>query len=151
MKQLCAINRNILPISSKQKTSPHLPLTFWSHSFFWYTPTVQISPSTSSSCGKWGPLSSCRAWTSHCYDFSYCGAWALGVRVLVAAYRLSSCGSRVLEHRLNSCGAWGQLLSRCGILLDQGSNLCLLHWQILHHWATREAPLILFLMKSSSH
>jgi len=30
------------------------------------------------------------------------GVWAS----VVAACRLSSCGSRVLEHRLNNCGAW---------------------------------------------
>ena len=29
---------------------------------------------------------------------------------VVAADGLSSCGSRALEHRLNSCGAWAQLL-----------------------------------------
>ena len=37
--------------------------------------------------GKWGPLSSCSAWTSHCSGFSCCGAQAL-------------------EHRLSSRGAW---------------------------------------------
>ena len=34
-----------------------------------------------------------------------------GIRVSVAAARgLSSCGSQGLEHRLNSCGIWAQLL-----------------------------------------
>ena len=37
----------------------------------------------------------------------------------VAAHRLSHCSSWSLEHKLN--GMWN--------LLDQGSNLCLLHWQ----------------------
>ena len=37
---------------------------------------------------------------------SHCGAQALGAWASVAAARgLSSCGSRTLEHRLNSCGA----------------------------------------------
>ena len=37
---------------------------------------------------------------------SRCGAWALGVRTsVVAACGLSSCGSRALARRLNSCGA----------------------------------------------
>ena len=30
-----------------------------------------------SSCGKWGLLSSCSVWASHCSDFSCCGAQAL--------------------------------------------------------------------------
>ena len=38
---------------------------------------------------------------------SHWGARALGMRAsVVAARRLSSCGSRALEHRLSSCGAW---------------------------------------------
>ena len=49
----------------------------------------------------------CSAWTSHCSGFSCCGAWALGTRPSVAVvHGLSSCGSRVLERRLSSCGAW---------------------------------------------
>jgi len=38
---------------------------------------------------------------------------------------LSSCGSRAPEHRLNSCGS-----GACRIFPDQGSNPCLLHWQV---------------------
>ena len=41
---------------------------------------------------------------------------------------LLSVSSRM--HRLNSCGAWLCCSAACGILLDQGSNLCLLHWQV---------------------
>ena len=41
----------------------------------------------------------------HCGGFSCYGARALGVRAsVVAAHRLSSCGSQALEHRLSSCG-----------------------------------------------
>ena len=56
-------------------------------------------------------LSGCGAWVSHCSVFSCCWAWALGCL-----------NSVVVAHRL-SCPA------ACGILLDQGSNLCLLLWQ----------------------
>ena len=48
---------------------------------------------------------------SHRGGLSRCGAWALGAR-----------GSVVVAHGL-SCSA------ARGILLDQGSNLCPLHWQ----------------------
>ena len=64
-----------------------------------------------SSCGRQGLLSHWSAWASHCGGFSCCGAWAL-------------------EYRLNSCGTWAYSYSLvCGIFLDQGWNLCLLHWQ----------------------
>ena len=54
------------------------------------------------------------------------GAWAS----VTATRGLSSCGSQVLESRLNSCGEWAQLL--CGIweLPRSRSNQCLLHWQV---------------------
>ena len=56
----------------------------------------------------------CGAWPSHCGGFSCCGAWALGTQVSVVVARgLSSCGTRVLERRLSSCGAQAQLL--CGM------------------------------------
>ena len=42
------------------------------------------------------------------------GTWAS----VVAACRLSSCGSRALKHKLDSCG-----VEACGIFPDQGSNL----------------------------
>ena len=58
-----------------------------------------------------GPLSSCRAWASHCSGFSCHGAQALG------------CAGSVVAHGL-SCPA------ACGIFPDQGSNLCPLHWQV---------------------
>ena len=64
-----------------------------------------------SSC-KWGLLSSCSVWVSHCDGFSCCRAQALGC-----------VGSAVVAHRLN-CPVV------CGILPDQGSGLCPLHWQM---------------------
>ena len=64
----------------------------------------------------------CGAWASHCSGFSCCGAWALGARAsVVVACGLSSCGSRALEHRLSSCGAWAQLL--CGMWDFPGPGL----------------------------
>ena len=69
---------------------------------------------------------------------------SMGSKVL----RLSSCGSWALQHRLScahrlSCGAQAQLWrtgsvvahrlscsQACRIFLVQGSNLCLLHWQV---------------------
>ena len=53
----------------------------------------------------------CGVWASHCGGFSCCGARALGIWAsIVVAHRLSSCGSRALEHRLSSWGAWALLL-----------------------------------------
>ena len=49
--------------------------------------------------GKWGLLSSCVAWASHCGGFSCCGTWALGAWSSVGAVAvcwLSSCGSWAL-------------------------------------------------------
>ena len=43
---------------------------------------------------------------------------------------LSSCGFRSIEHRLNSWGTWSCYSMACGIFLDQGLNLCILHWQV---------------------
>ena len=60
---------------------------------------------------RMGATLPCGAQASHCGGFSCCGARALGTRASVAvAWGLSSCGSRVLECRLSSCGARAQLL-----------------------------------------
>ena len=83
-----------------------------------------------SSCGKQGLLSSCNEWASHCSDFSCGKAQALGrelqkpwhVRSAVAARRFQITDSRVVVHR-HCCSM------ACGIFLDLGSNLHLLHWQ----------------------
>ena len=69
----------------------------------------------------WGLFSSCGVRASHCSGLSCCRAQTPG------QLGLSNCSSWALEHRLNSCGAWLKLLR--GIFPDQGSNLCLLHWQ----------------------
>ena len=60
-----------------------------------------------SSCSVQGLFSSCSAQASHRSGFSCCGAWVLGARAsVVATHRLSSCSSRVLEHRLSGCGVF---------------------------------------------
>ena len=73
-----------------------------------------------------------------CVDFSlvaeswgFSSWWLLLLRSPGSRARgLSRCSSQALGHRLNSFGAWAQLL--CGLwgLLDQGSNPHLLHWQV---------------------
>ena len=58
-----------------------------------------------------GLLSACGARASHCGGFSSWGAGLLGEQASVlVAQVLRSFGSWSLEHRLNSCGAWPQLL-----------------------------------------
>ena len=64
-----------------------------------------------SSCSDQGLYSSCSAWASHCSGFS---CWR--------ARALECMGSLVVAHGL-SCPM------TCGIFLDQGLNLCPLHWQ----------------------
>ena len=47
--------------------------------------------------------------------------WAPGARASVVVARgLSSCGSRALEPRLSSCGAWAQLLHGMWVLPGPG-------------------------------
>ena len=58
---------------------------------------------------------------------------ALSEVSVVGAHGLQSTGSIVVAHRLSCSKA-------CGIFPDQGSNPCLLHWQILNHWTTNEVP-----------
>ena len=58
-----------------------------------------------------GATRHCGVWAPHCSGFSCYGARALGAWAsVVAACRLSSCGTRALECRLSSCGARVQLL-----------------------------------------
>ena len=71
------------------------------------------------------------AWTSHSGGFFHCraqapGTWPAVVQhagLVTAAFRLQSVGLVVVVHRL-SC------VTKCGVLLKQGLNLCLLHWQV---------------------
>ena len=60
---------------------------------------------------------------------------------VVMACGLSSCSSQAPEHRLNSCGTCCS--KACRIFLDQGSNLCLLHWQVdCLPWSHQGSPLL---------
>ena len=68
--------------------------------------------------------SSCGAQISYYRSFFCCRAQALGMWASIAVVpRLQSTGSIVVAHRLSSYTA-------CGILPDQGSNPCLLLWQV---------------------
>ena len=67
---------------------------------------------------------------SHGGGFSRYEAQALGTWAsVVVSHRLISCGSQALEYGINSCGARLSCSVACGIFLDQGLNLCPLHWQ----------------------
>ena len=81
-----------------------------------------------SSCSEWRLLSGCNEWASKCGGFSCYGAWVL-----------SPWASVVVVHGL-SCP------QTCGILLDQGWNLCPLpdRWS-LNQWTTREFHNVCFL------
>ena len=81
-----------------------------------------------SSCSKRGCF---LEQVSHCGGFSCCRARALqstGFRCV--ARGLSSCTAGAPEARLHSCGAWAESLRGMWIFLDQGLNLCFLHWQV---------------------
>ena len=71
-----------------------------------------------SSWGEQGLLSSCGARASPCGGFSCCRAWALGVWASAVAAQ----DSVVVAQGLSCPEA-------CGIL-DEGSNLCPLNWQV---------------------
>ena len=78
-----------------------------------------------SSCSEWGLLSSCSVWASHSGGFSCCRAQALGL------LGSRSCSSRTLESTGSIVVAHGLSCSTaCGIFLAQGSNMCVLHWQV---------------------
>ena len=86
-------------------------------------------------CGRLSLVAASEGYSSlRCTGFSL--RWLLLLRStgsstrasVVVACRLSSCGVQALEHRLSSCGGLS-CSTACGILPDQGSNPCLLHWQ----------------------
>ena len=92
---------------------------------FWLLWVFTATRGLFSSCSKWrsGSTLGCGAQVAGYSDFSCCGTWALGAQAsAVVAFGLQSAGSVVEAHRLSCSMAYG-------IFLDQGSNLCLLHWQ----------------------
>ena len=115
----------------------------------------------------------CNVWASHCSGFSCCRARALGAWAsVVAACRLSSCGTQALEHAgFSSCHAWAQQLWLMGSRAQAqqlwptglaaprhvGSSQtraqtcvsCAGRW-ILNHCATREVPRKPFLLEAFS-
>ena len=85
-----------------------------------------------SSCSEQGLLSSWGAWASHCHGFSYCRARTLGHA------GFSSWGSHTLEHRLNSCSPWAELLCRVWDL--PGSEIKPLSSPLAEGFFTTEPP-----------
>ena len=77
-----------------------------------------------SSGGEWGLLSASSAQASRCDGSFCCKAQTLGHA------GFSDYGPRALQDRLNSCGTQTECSGASGILPDQGSSLCLLHWQM---------------------
>ena len=70
---------------------------------------------------EWGLLCSCDERASHCGGFFCCGAQALeGMGFSCGTWLLSA--GLIVAHGLSCSRA-------CGILPDQGSNPCPLHWQ----------------------
>ena len=101
--------------------------------------------------GEQGLLSNCAVQASHCGGFSCCRARALG------HVGLSSCGTGAPQLQLPGSRAqvMALRLSRsraCGIFPDQGSNPCLLHWQVdsfpLSH---QESPSFILLRNNTVH
>ena len=102
-----------------------------------------------------GLLSSCCTPAPHCSGFSCCRAcasrvhrlqwlWHMGSVVAAVVPGLQSTSSTVVAHGL-SCS------ETCGVFPDQGSNLCLLHWQaetlpLSHHGS----PAIILVVLSPS-
>ena len=63
------------------------------------------------------------------------------MRLSRCSSQLWSTGSEVVAHEL------GRSLA-CGIFLDQGSNICLLYWQVDSLWLSHQrSPMSLFLLR----
>ena len=85
-------------------------LGFWR--FFIFIYLFWLHCAGFSSCGERGLIFGAQA--SHCGNFLRRGAQALA---------LAGRGLRVVAHRLSCSAAYG-------VFLDQGTNPCLLHWQV---------------------
>ena len=93
-----------------------------------------------SSCSKWrlllqlqqaGAILHCGMWASHFGSFSCCRARALGVQASVAQHTGTAAAAPGLQNVASEVVAHGLSYSPArGIFLEQGWNLCLLHWQM---------------------
>ena len=86
--------------------------------YFWLCQVFATCTGFFSSCRGWGLLSSSSARASHCGGFCCCRAEALG-----------HLGSALPASRAQAQQLWHTGLVAPRILLDQGLNPCLPHWQ----------------------
>ena len=126
-KQTYTKNCDVLSRSISQsgwEASLHwLPLPLFCFVFFWFG-CAASSLLCVGFLWLWqaGNTLHCIAWAAPCGGFS-CGAQTLAcMGSLVVAHRFESVVSVVVAHRLN-------YFATCGIIPDQGSNPCCLHWQ----------------------
>ena len=135
------------------------PYEFWNHLINLYKQTCQ---KFSCDCINWiyRTMYVCRSIfyinvMNYCLGSSLLRAWAFsscgeqGLLFVVACRLLncsgfSCCGAQAVGTQAQQCGLSYSMV--CGILLDQGSNLCCLHWQADSiHCATREVPVDILL------
>ena len=85
-----------------------------------------------SSCSGWEILSGCGAWASHCRGFSRCRARAPGHTGISSfstqAQQFQLLGSRAQAQQLRHSSL--AALQHVGSSRNQGSNPCILHWQM---------------------
>ena len=110
---------------------PFFIICFW----FWGALSLPCCVQASSSCREQGPLSSCGV-------RSFSAQW-----LLAAGHQLEERGLQQSQHAA-SAGAAHRLScsSARGLCLDQGLNLCPLHWQVgsypLYH---QRSPILVFI------
>ena len=87
----------------------------------------------------WRLLSSCGEQVSHCGGFSCCRAWTLGQLMgsVVVGPGLQSTGSVVWHSGLDAP-------QHVGSSARDQTHISCIGRQILYHWATREAPQLIF-------
>ena len=108
--------------------------------YFWLC-WVSVAVWASSSCSKWGLLSSCGAWASPCSGVSDRGAWALGHSGFSSWgmwAQLWFLGSRAQAQFLWHMRLLGLQHVGSFQIGDRTHVSCIGRWT-LYHWATREA------------
>ena len=98
-----------------------------------------------SSCAKWGLLSSCDAWVSHCGGFSCCGAQALG---MCRFQQLWLPGSRSQAQQLWDKDLVAPQHVESSWIRDQTHVTC--RW-IVYHLATKEVQAHFFWLEQRDH